>query len=168
MYENQNQLTADSVIDGLKRLVAMNQNNVDATLDYLEISPKDRGEAKRALEGLLVGDEVLHAELSAELSSLEGAGDVEERGGGKTGFKVLRKWGIRYGFRLYLAHDIVENATDIGALVAAVAACCGPQATPLVAGIAIAIAALKALDRGKGITITQIPPVVGPCIPTPQ
>lgn len=40
--------------------------------------------------------------------------------------------------------------------------------TMFITAAAIAIAALKVLDRGSGIMITQIPPVYGPYIPTPQ
>ena len=160
-------LTVDNVVGGLRTIVALSGNEPEAALRRLSVPATEMGEAKVALEKLLRGDAALLRELQIELSSQDGT-PVAFGPGGKTQFKVLRKWKIPYGFRLYVAHKIVAAAADMGALVTAVSAACGPEAAPVAAGAAVAVAALKLLDRGNGIMITQIPPIAGPCIPTPQ
>jgi hypothetical protein len=164
------EFSAETVVEGLKKVLAMSQNDVDATLDQLKVSPADREQAKAKLNGLLAGDEALFSELEKDLSSTEADGGVLLAAvkGGITKFKVLTKWKIPYGFRLYVSHKIISEATSIGALIAAITAACGPEAAPLAVGLAIGLAAVKLLDRGNGIMITQVPPLYGPCIPTPQ
>ena len=88
--------------------------------------------------------------------------------GGKTKYELLKKLYVPYGERLYVSHDIVSDSLDIGALIAAVAAVCGPKGVALAAGLAVGLAALKLMDRGNGIIITRIPFGTGPCVPTPQ
>lgn len=165
-----NELNAELVIDGFKKLVALNQNNVDATLDQLKVSPTEKKQAREKLNGLLSGDETLIEELRKSLSSTEKEGVVllTTTKGGITKYEILKQWGIPYGDRLYISHDIMSNAQDIGALITAITAACGPEAAPLVAILAITLAALKIIDRGNGIMITRVPPFVGPGIPTPQ
>jgi len=165
-----NELTADNVVEAMKKLVALNQNNIDATLQNLNVPTAERSRAKTKLEALLSGNTGIISELKADLSAAR-----EERvvilaatKGGVTKFEILKQWGIPYGDRLYVSHDIVANALDIGALITAITAACGPEAAPLAAGLAIGFAALKIMDRGNGITITQVPIGVGPCVPLPQ
>lgn len=170
VISNQNDLTADFVVAGLKKLVALNNNSIEDTLNQLMIPESEKEKAKEKLQGVLSGNSSLTAELTKSLNSTEQDGDVllTATKGGKTKFVVLKKWGIPYGDRLYISHDIMNNVQDIGALITAITAACGPEAAALVAGLAIGLAALKLLDRGNGIMITQCPPGVGPCVPTPQ
>lgn len=82
--------------------------------------------------------------------------------GGITKFKAY--W---WGCRLYVSHSVLEDATDIGSLVAAISAICGPTGAALAAAMGIAIALLKIIDRGNGIILTRYG-WVGPVIPTRQ
>ena len=164
------ELTVDVVGEAFRKLVALNQNDIDATLQHLKVPSTERSRAKTKLEGLLSGNSEIISELEADLSSGEegAAAILTTVKGGKTKYRVLKQWSIPYGEQLYVSHEVVDKALDIGALITAITAACGPEEAPLAAGLAIGLAALKLLDRGNGIIITRVPIFIGPCVPTPQ
>ena len=162
--------TIDLVTEGLRNLQSQHGNDFDLTLKKLQIPANEIEQTKQAINKLLSGDETLKKGLIEELDSTE-TKDIfllSATKGGVTKFKILTKFYIPYGAVLYIDHKTMDNAQDIGQLVTAITACFGPEAAPLVLALAVGLAALKVLDRGNGIKVTQIPFPVGPSIPTPQ
>jgi hypothetical protein len=162
-------VTFDAFLDALRKSMALNQNDMDATLQYLGVSPEERASVKTKLEGVLRGDSKILAELEESLASGEKAGlAILAASGGVTKYEVLKHWGVPYGERLYVSHQLLGEALDIGTLIAAVAAVCGKKGESLAAGLTIGLAALQLMDRGNGVKITRIPMFSGPCVPLPQ
>ena len=159
-----------SVTDALKKAIALNQNDIDLTLQTLEVPPAERAGIKTKWTALLAGDETIQAELEKNLAFPEEGSTtfLAATAGGTTKYVVLKQWGVPYAEKLYVSHEMVGNALDVGAFVAAVAAVCGPKGESLAAGLTIGLAALKLMDRGNGVVVTRNPIFIGPCVPTPQ
>jgi len=64
--------------------------------------------------------------------------------------KSLKKWGITYGYRIWMNHAAVQDLANGGATAAAVLAWL-PVAGWIVAAISIAAGALKIFDNGNGV-----------------
>ena len=161
--------TVETIADAFTKLVAAHGNDIDATLQDLGVPSPEWVRAKTKIAGLLESDPQVIRELEIELSAgeqAEGARYAATKGG-VTRYEVMKSWGVSYGERLYVSHDLVNKSLDIGAFVAAVAAVC-PEGQSLAAGLAITIAALKLIDQGNGVIITRVPIRSGPCIPKPQ
>ena len=161
--------TVETVADAFTKLVAAHGNDIDATLQDLGVPSPEWVQAKTKIAGLLKSDPQVTRELEIELSAgeqAEGALYAATKGG-VTKYQVMKSWGVPYGERLYVSHDLLNKSLDIGAFVAAVAVVC-PKGKPLAAGLAITLAALKLIDQGNGVIITRVPIQSGPCVPTPQ
>ena len=158
----QSEISVDTVVRGFEKLIALNDNKLSKTLSALEVAPSEINYASSKLRELLGGNEDAIVELrNSMLYTINSEKLVSRTKGGKTKFEIMKQWGIPYGDRLFIDHKTLGKSLDIGSLITAVTAACGPEAAPLAA-------ALKLLDNDNGIIITQIPIGVGPCIPTPQ
>ena len=93
----------------------MNNNDIDATLNHLNVPVDERVNAKKELEIL----------YNHSFTAVKG---------GETKLKILKKWGVPYAAKLYINHEMIEDAKDVGSLAAAIAAACGPEAAPIGSG----------------------------------
>jgi hypothetical protein len=111
------------------------------------------------------GDSAAHDKLIAEIQAAPysaGATQVLTTvKGGET--KLVAYW---WGTQLYIDHQTLQDATSVGELANTLVGLLGPEVWPIVAAVAITLFALKIMDRGNGIIISQ--PWIGPPIPTPQ
>jgi hypothetical protein len=163
-------LTPERITNGLRVIAELNGNNLVNAVDRLGVSPEDKAGATKALKGLLGGDKAFLAELEAELAGIKEI-DAASKSGGRTDFKVHKKWGIPYAQTLYIGHDIVQASSNLSEAVALVVGAI-PGINVVLVEVAVAAAflagALRVLDRGRGIMITQAPIGFGPWVPTPQ
>jgi hypothetical protein len=164
------QFPTEELVAIFSRLAAESKGDVSAMYEKLNI-PVDLqdgqlGQLKKRLGLVASGNK---PDIRKFVQELETAAQGVEEGllqaaqkGGVTKFVV--KW---WGCRLYISHSILQDSSDIGSLVAAVSAVCGPTGAAIAAAMGITIALLKVIDRGNGIVLTKYA-WIGPIIPTRQ
>ena len=166
------QFPREELIKSLSSMVEESKGNESALIEKLGIPdslPKDQYDKLREqLKTIASGnrqdiqkfvDEIERASKESTSQDLLKSTPA----GGVTAFHTY--W---WGSRLYVSHRVLEKSTDIGELAVAIGALCGPPGEAFAIAMAITIAALKLIDQGNGIIITQLLYVVGPPVPTPQ
>lgn len=166
---NLSQFPTEELVAIFSRVVDESKGDVSAMFEKLNISVDlEDAQSDKLKEHLKVIASGNKQEIQTFIHELKTASEGAKEAvlmnsgtGGVTKF-VVHWWGVQ----LYISHQVLQDATDIGTLVAAVSAICGPKGAALAAAMGIALAVLKLIDGGNGIILSKA--WVGPVVPTRQ